>query len=57
MSERNPEALSDLDENGANWFPQMDMLVRIEMTGSMAHEAMEPVELPEDFLADGSLIL
>jgi len=34
LSERNPKPLSHLDENGADRFPQMDVLVGIEMTGS-----------------------
>jgi hypothetical protein len=57
ISERNPEALSELDKNGADWFPQMDVLVRVEMTGRMAHQAIEHAELAGDFISDGGLIL
>jgi len=57
MSERNSEALSEFNENGADWFPQMDVLVRVEMTGSMADEAIEHAELAEDFISNCGLIL
>ena len=53
MSERNPQLLSHLKENGADRFPQMDVLVGIEMTGTVAHKVMKHLELAGDFIPDG----
>src|SRR5262245_47748563 len=57
MSERNIELPSHLDEDGADRLPQMDMLMRIDMTGVTAHQATEHLQLPRDFIADDAPIL
>src|SRR5687767_976311 len=57
MSERNPKPLSHLDENGTDRFPQMDVLVGIEMTGITTHEVMEHIQLVGYFTANGGGIL
>jgi hypothetical protein len=57
LSERNPKPLSHLDENGTDWFPQMDVLVGIEMTGITTHEVMEYIQLVGYFTANGGGIL
>jgi hypothetical protein len=57
MSERNPQLLSHLNENGADRFPQMDVLVGIEMTGTVAHEVMKHRELVGDFIPDSVRLL
>src|SRR5215813_5780259 len=57
MPERNPKPLRHLGENGADRFPQVDVLVGIEMTGSMAHKVMKDIQLAGYFVADGSRIL
>jgi hypothetical protein len=57
LSKWNPEPLSHLDEQGADRFPQMDMLVGIKMAGIMAHETIEHLQLVGDFGTDGGVIL
>jgi hypothetical protein len=57
VSERDPEPLSRFDEKGADRFSQVDMLVRIDMTGTMAHQVVEHIHLSGYFIADGGPIV
>src|SRR5919108_3460915 len=45
MSERNPKPLRHLDEDGADRFSQMDVLVGIQVTGTMTHKLVEQIQL------------
>jgi hypothetical protein len=57
LSEWNAKPLSEFDQQAADRFPQMDMLVGIKMARTMAHEAIEHLHLVSDFGADGGGIL
>jgi hypothetical protein len=50
-SERNSEAPGDLQENGAGGLTQVNVLVRIEVSRRISHQAIEYAELAVDFIS------
>ena len=57
ISERNSEPLGDFRDNSAGGLAQMNVLVRVEVSRSMSHQAIEQVKLSGDFVAHRHLVL
>ena len=57
MAQWNAEPAGDVDENGADGFPQVHVLMGIKMAGITTHQASKKVQLSGDFRFDGRYIL